>query len=578
MDETAKLHSRLKMFLSADVERTLLITGDWGVGKTHAAQLFIEASSAEISNAGLVASSKVSMFGCGSIRELWGLLYTNARLASTSEKFLTRLKNSPVGLLPLVIAEASKSKAGWLSKFVHKFRPISSSVQIPVLESGLGDIGGALASELVRDFFVVFDDIERHADNFPLKDILGFIDQLSTDRGCRVVCICNESVLSGDDRATLNRYREKVFSAEYRFVGSPEKALAVGFSRKRSSFPGVARTAEELAISNIRVVRRLAALADAVEPHIGGIDDRLRQVIEKHLAFIVWACFSRAKSEDRNALLPQLRNSSPFRSVRTNDDDGVGERDPDGLVEWQAAVDLVGFSYEAFDDSVLDFLTSGFLDPAPLIDWQRQGAATLAGLDSQAKFDVLWKQYGQGMVGNDAELAAGFLKLLESEGGNVKLRTFDSAVSLLEDLDVDVTQVVENYVSTQPVGSLADFLDDDPFGGPSSSALRAKGAEVLASSPPSFVSIDEALGRMVADRSWGELEERSLAAAGRTEIEDWLRAPRKDFVAKVRFARSTLRGLPNLDGFSERLDEALRATASDSKLNAIRAKRIFGIE
>jgi len=579
MDETEKLLSRLKMFLSSDVENTLLITGDWGVGKTYAVKSFVDYSSSELEGAGLVASSRVSMFGCGSIRELWSALYTNARLLGSSATFLNRLQSSPVGLIPLLIGEASKSRATWLSKIMSNVRAVGSSVQIPIFASGLGDVGGALASEVVRDFFIVIDDLERHADNFPMKDVLGFIDQLSADRNCKVVCICNESVLSNEGRAALNRYREKVFSAEYRFSGSPEKALAIGFSSKRSSFPETARIAEALALSNIRVVRRLSALADAVEPHIGGVDARLRLVIEKHLAFILWSQFLWAKGDDRGSLLSRLRNSSPFRSVRADEDTSDSENlESIRSAQWQAAVDLSGFSYEAFDDSIFDFLTSGFLDPSQLIEWQRQSAAVLVGLDSQAKFDLLWKKYSQGMVSNEVELVAGFLELLDAEGGNTKLRTFDSVVSLLEDLDKDVSQAVERYVATQPVAQLAEFLADDPFGGPSSSVFRVKAAEIVAASLPSVMSVDDALTRMFSSRSWGEAEERSLAMVGDAEVEEWLRASPADFVAKVRFARSSLRGLPRLNGFSEKIDKAIRAAASESRLNEIRAKRIFGVE
>jgi Cdc6-like AAA superfamily ATPase len=164
----------LTQFLSDPEKRTLILKGKWGVGKTYAWKNFIEKQKTSE-----LAVSYVSLFGVGSVPEVWRQILTNAVPKNRKEfKQLGKIVAPIIGILK----------------------------QVPYAKAALGSTE-QLAPLLVRRFLICFDDLERKAAQLPLATLLGFVSILKEAHDCRVVLILNEDQLNEEDRRSLNTYQ-----------------------------------------------------------------------------------------------------------------------------------------------------------------------------------------------------------------------------------------------------------------------------------------------------------------------------------------------------------------------------------
>lgn len=244
--EVEKLNTKLVKLFQQEDEFVVSLNGEWGVGKTHFWNNFVEEHLKEQTVA------YVSLFGKESIKEI---------LTSIMVQISTHAKRAE---------EANEV-----------FR--SSKV--------LGiDLAAVFSIGKPRDFnnvIVCFDDFERTSKKLDDKDILGLISELKEQKKCKVVMIYNQEKVESPDFST---YKDKIIDYELHYKPTPAESYThIKYKLKVfDQYP--LEYFERKSITNIRIMKRaINALNDFefIKSNIDTFPDFERDIVNTILKFSV---------------------------------------------------------------------------------------------------------------------------------------------------------------------------------------------------------------------------------------------------------------------------------------------------
>lgn len=215
--------------LLADQEsRVIALSGTWGSGKSHMWREVQKESADEKVKDALY----LSLFGVATIVDL------KLKLAQSA--------------IPLGSVKGPKMDAA-IAAF-KTVKQVGKSLFSGV--SALDELALLAVPALVRNRFIVVDDIERKHAKLAIDEILGFIDDFTQNYGCRILLILNTDQLS--DKRTWDTFREKVIDQELRLDTSPDEAFAIAIQLTPSTFSDRIRPAvEACGLTNIRIIRKV---------------------------------------------------------------------------------------------------------------------------------------------------------------------------------------------------------------------------------------------------------------------------------------------------------------------------------
>mgnify|MGYP001233791660 CR=1 FL=1 len=185
-------------YLKSETNFALMITGDWGVGKTY---YFKNVLKEKISNTSTYQNDSkkyrpilVSLFGINSIADI------QTEILMSIYPILKN-KNLKLGL------NITKS----LMKAILQFNNLGGEFDImPEEENGRWiDF-----NELV----ICFDDLERLSDKFSIEEVIGFINSLVENGNVKILIIANENKINKDNYIIL---KEKVVGNSIEFIVTP---------------------------------------------------------------------------------------------------------------------------------------------------------------------------------------------------------------------------------------------------------------------------------------------------------------------------------------------------------------------
>lgn len=166
--------------------KSVLINGDWGIGKTKYVMKFEK----EHSN-----SCYISLFGRKDINSVLQDLYYYI------------IEDVPRGKL--------KKYYRYLSEKLNNLRLSYQglSISIPLL----ADLHRSINKELEKkgDYIVILDDLERKHENLGMEEILGLIDSLSKIKGIKTVIIAAKDQFNSEDTKKFINYKEKAIDRIY---------------------------------------------------------------------------------------------------------------------------------------------------------------------------------------------------------------------------------------------------------------------------------------------------------------------------------------------------------------------------
>jgi hypothetical protein len=132
--------------------------------------------------------------------------------------------------------------------------------------SALDELALLAVPALVREKFIVVDDIERKHGKLTIDEVLGFIDDFTQNYGCEVLPILNTDQLT--DKTIWEKFREKVIDVELLLDTTPKEAFSIAIGQTPSVFdkhidPAVC----VCGLTNIRIIRKVIRAVDKILSH-----------------------------------------------------------------------------------------------------------------------------------------------------------------------------------------------------------------------------------------------------------------------------------------------------------------------
>ena len=219
---TANLKKRLTNILTKDESVVISINGKWGVGKTYFWHKFITAYKICFRHKNKTAY--ISLFGKETIADI----------------------RTDISLQ--VISKGEEN----LKKFVK-----SINVEIPFININPSALLTLFDKKDFKNIVVCFDDFERLSPSIKLEEVLGFIAELKEQKECKVVMILNEGKL-GDNKETLDKYKEKLIDYEFSYAPRPFESLKI-LQDKLTAFKEypLQDYLTKHKINNIRIISRI---------------------------------------------------------------------------------------------------------------------------------------------------------------------------------------------------------------------------------------------------------------------------------------------------------------------------------
>lgn len=216
--------------LTGDV---IALTGPWGCGKTY---LWQSLKMRHASDPTIGKALYASLFGVDTLDEI------KLRLIQSKVK---HTKSRPWH----TVTHAAKALAA--------FSPPGQKV--------LELLPHALSPFILQDQLLVLDDIERCTESLKTGVLLGFVDEMRTRYGCRILLVFNDAELNSGASKTWQQLREKVVDHEIVLSPSPEDSWSVAQLDARFHSPTwaelVRAAVTECGITNIRVMDKISWVA-----------------------------------------------------------------------------------------------------------------------------------------------------------------------------------------------------------------------------------------------------------------------------------------------------------------------------
>lgn len=560
----------LARFLNRSDQKTILVRGAWGVGKTFAVSEFVEQFDFKSVN-GLVARSRVSLFGKQTMPEVQREIFALAKQVASDQVTRDRLGVAAHKLIQLeqfLDQNGAQKSLRWLSSKLGR-------VQAP----WVGDLGAMMTQGnfgLVDGFLVTIDDLERRSSGLSLRDALGLVDELASSRNCKVIVICNEDALDDDDREFLADYKEKVFDLELLFSRSPREIAEIGLPTSCSHRAISVPILEKLGISNIRVVKRYAFLVDQVWPDLKDADSRVVQEVLEHIAILTWARYdSTAGIPTQN--LGQLASESSWMASAFGDRNAPKE---EWQISWDAAAAALEFSSEEYDKVLVEYLRSGIWLPGDISSEIKSKSENLQRLEASDAIRRAWRLYAESLQPDQTQFVAALSQAVERYLALLSPRDVDSAFQVLEDLGVDVKSLAQKYIDAAKPEIEAAARQDWPFEDFKSSALKPLIAAAR-NERKMLPTIDAALERISIERGWSDEDIQALDACTEDELIEWMQSEPENLSIKIRHGLLYFRGQSSdarYVAIGEKAVSALRRVAKMSPLNEIRITKMFNID
>lgn len=577
---TSSFVQSLNAYLSGP-DRVLVIRGHWGVGKTYSWDSYVE-EGIKKGTLTQIAYSYISLFGKGTLAEVKASVFQNARPLSPQEAVeaeidkrlseVTRLRDR----LPWVrgTAKFAKEKApflGWLSgaaksaPFTDKFASLISTLEY----------------SLVGNYLICIDDLERKGAGLSARQVMGLVDELAQRKSCKVVLIFNDKSLTDqDDRADFESYREKVVDSEIEFNPSHEESLTKVFRSDHYLYAHFLKVVVALDLKNIRVLMKLRRMTDHIDPLIKDCHGEILQEYATHASLLLWSFYMRSEALPHAFVIDRLGASSwaAYFGSETTEPTEDEKR-------YKTIASAIRIEPSVFDSHILEYLKRGYFDADSVrteIEELKQKAESRR---ASARLNEVWRLYTDSFEPNQFEVAERLRLVLSEEINLLAVSEFSGALSMLESLGEDPTDLMLQYVDRhkEDLSTLdrrASLYARRVSYEPLRSAIDKLAIE------PRRLDLDEVAFSIAKHQGWNPEDIDFLASLTEEDFYRWIRSSPTDLPFKI---RSGLMFFRNLTGsrpedtekyskISAAVEAALRRLASESEIGKLRVKHVYDLD
>lgn len=261
--------------------------------------------------------SYISLFGKGSLNEIKSALASNVEIIN--ERKYKRVISS---------WKAKKRVLKKLAKLIFNNN---------FLQRYLWTNKNLLNETVYHDHLICFDDIERMAKELDISTLMGYADELTQQKNCKIIFIFNEDQLDETQKKVFDQYREKVIDIELAYNPNLHQTLELVFSEMLQNYPVIEEVITDengtgIGIKNIRVLKRIYQIVcdfiklDESDQNLLIVNDFIKRAI--FLSHCFYECSGKVPFE----IIKDPSLAKQYKVVKTGDkrDQEQGRKARDG--------------------------------------------------------------------------------------------------------------------------------------------------------------------------------------------------------------------------------------------------------
>jgi hypothetical protein len=259
---------------------------------------------------------------------------------------------------------------------------------------------------------------------------MGFVDELSKRKQCKVILILNEKTLSEQDLSEFNKYREKVIDLEIEYKPTIKENILKVFNSEDEYFESLLNVFQALDISNIRIFKKMKWSISKIWNFVKTCETSLQEEILVHLAVFCWGFFNSENNLSLSFISSSIKETTwlSLLSERENEQARTEEEK-----SWSQIASYLALFPSDYDDYLISLLTDGYLNEEELkkevdkANYKKQVDIT------QQKLRDAWDIYADSFDDNLDQLKSTIRDILESDLSKISLWDFSQSIDLLEE-------------------------------------------------------------------------------------------------------------------------------------------------
>ncbi|KPX62469.1 hypothetical protein ALQ99_05372 [Pseudomonas syringae pv. lapsa] len=496
----ARCKQNLLAALDDQTNRVIALSGKWGTGKTHLwQQIRVESPHLSIKNA-----ASVSLFGVSTINDLKMKIAQALLPRLDSDKALTAsVTTALVGLKKL--AKSFHSGFGALDELALLALPT-----------------------LLKDKFIVIDDIERKHEKLSIDEILGFIDECVQSSKSRILLVLNDDKLI--DRKVWDLFREKVIDQELRLDTSAAEAFEIAQGLVPTMWPAELQAATTAChLTNIRILCKVIRVTNRLLEGNGELSAEVIKRVVPTIALLSTIHYNGLVNGPTFDYILSY-DGAMFATVRAirKQQANYEETDEDTLhEEWDALIRRLGISQIGeFETVVVGVLQTGLIDTGAirqLIERYQQDGRILATRNHVSSFFTCLNWHPEV---SDGELTLKLRNLIPV-AHFIEPPTVSYLIEIADDLTGNQT-LGQQFIDAWTAALDAAYPDGLEYSG--SELHRPIHPKIGAALDAAYarhssaVTYAQACQQIRFERAWGSSEEHLLKTISEAEIEVAIRS------------------------------------------------------
>ncbi|MFH7242075.1 MAG: hypothetical protein ACHWZW_04410 [Spirulina sp.] len=569
---TLAIRNTLDSFFSEKDLAVLVIRGSWGIGKTYFWENYVQ-NRIDKKELKQTAYSYISLFGLHDLSELKSKIFRTGKLLKSREQFKEELKS--FSLNENRISEALFGARSGSQDFLRFLAPLYQFAKYVPQVKGFSSIIDLAEYQLISNYLICLDDIERKEESLKIRQIMGFVDELSKRKQCKVILILNEKTLSEQDLSEFNKYREKVIDLEVEYKPTIKENILKVFNSEDEYFESLLNVFQALDISNIRIFKKMKWSISKIWNFAKTCETSLQEEILVHLAVFCWGFFNSENNLSLSFISSSIKETTwlSLLSERENEQARTEEEK-----SWSQIASYLALFPSCYDDYLVSLLTDGYLNEEEFkkevdkANYKKQIDIT------QQKLRDAWDIYADSFDDNLDQLKSTIRDILESDLSKISLWDFSQSIDLLEEYGDDVNSYIDKYVSLH-ANELAN-TDPEDFSSIrkiKNVILEFKIQELRDNSK--ILNINDVLDGIVKNQGWGREDINFLSSLTEDDIYEWMMSKPDRIVSKIRKGLLTFKGLSSNNekesqDYKTIADITIAALIRVAKLNPLNRKRV----
>lgn len=137
--------------------------------------------------------------------------------------------------------------------------------KVGIVKKYFGDHSNSIIDKHITDTLICFDDIERLNPELSIDILMGYANELTQQKNCKIIFIINATELEEEQKSIFSKHKEKIVDLEFTYQPTQQDLLNLVFSDQLQKYPVIEQTIgtnPDFSIQNIRTLLRIKNLID----------------------------------------------------------------------------------------------------------------------------------------------------------------------------------------------------------------------------------------------------------------------------------------------------------------------------